>query len=81
MIAGGIFGYPGTVSKPGGKLRLVYEANPIAMVLEEAGGMASTGYSRILDVPVTDIHQRTPLFVGSCDDVQRLEKFNKFYSS
>ena len=50
ILHGGIFGYPGTMAKPKGKLRLLYEANPLALVIEEAGGMASNGRSRILDM-------------------------------
>ena len=75
LLHGGIFGYPGTISKPKGKLRLLYEANPIGLIVEEAGGMASNGKGRILDLAVTDIHQRTPYFVGSVDEVQALERY------
>eukprot|EP01039_Chlorochromonas_danica_P004312 gene4312-4733_t len=79
LFNGGIFGYPGSHSRPQGKLRLVYEANPLAMVIEEAGGMATDGINRILDVPVRDIHQRTPLFIGSVEEVSALEKYFSFY--
>ena len=75
MKKGGIFGYPGEMLKPNGKLRLLYEANPLAMIVEEAGGVASSGTQRILDIPVVDVHQRTPLFIGSRDDVRALEKY------
>lgn len=67
---GGIFMYPGTAKAPAGKLRLMYEANPMAMLLEQAGGMASTGKERILDVQPSDLHQRVPLFLGSEADVK-----------
>jgi fructose-1,6-bisphosphatase I len=65
LIKGGIFMYPGTVEKPGGKLRLLYEANPFAFILEVAGGAATDGVGRILDIVPTSLHQRTPLFIGS----------------
>lgn len=80
LLNGGIFGYPGSVGKPSGKLRLLYEANPIALIFEEAGGYASNGASRILDIPVLDIHQRTPFYVGSVDEVSMIERFCKFFS-
>jgi fructose-1,6-bisphosphatase I len=81
LMNGGIFGYPGTSGKPDGKLRLVYEANPLALVLEEAGGRASNGRGRILDMRVNDIHQRTPLFIGSQREVDALEKYEAFYAA
>lgn len=65
LIKGGIFMYPGTTDKPGGKLRLLYEANPFAFILEVAGGVATDGIGRILDIEPTSLHQRTPLFIGS----------------
>jgi fructose-1,6-bisphosphatase I len=65
LITGGIFLYPGTVDKPKGKLRLLYEAAPLALVAEQAGGRASTGSERILDIAPTSIHQRVPLILGS----------------
>jgi fructose-1,6-bisphosphatase I len=65
LIKGGIFMYPGTTDKPGGKLRLLYEANPFAFILEVAGGVATDGVGRILDIVPTSLHQRTPLFIGS----------------
>lgn len=57
--------YPGTTDKPQGKLRLLYEANPFAFILEVAGGVATDGVGRILDIVPTSLHQRTPLFIGS----------------
>ena len=72
---GGIFGYPGTADKPNGKLRLVYEANPLALIIEEAGGYASDGNSRILNKNVEDVHQRTELYIGSYEDVKTLETY------
>lgn len=80
IINGGIFGYPGTTSKPNGKLRLVYEANPMALLAEEAGGRASSGLRRILDIGVTEVHQRTPLFIGSAEEVAAVDKYCSFYS-
>jgi fructose-1,6-bisphosphatase I len=65
LIKGGIFMYPGTTDKPKGKLRLLYECNPFAFIVEIAGGKATNGKDRILEVQPTEIHQRTPFFVGS----------------
>lgn len=62
-----------------GKIRLLYEANPLALLIEQAGGVASNGLDRILDIPLLDIHQRTPLFIGSADTVEALEKYVRFY--
>ena len=63
LIKGGIFTYPGTTSKPKGKLRLLYECNPFAFIAEVAGGKATDGKQRILDIQPTELHQRTPFFV------------------
>jgi fructose-1,6-bisphosphatase I len=76
---GGIFGYPGSVAKPSGKIRLLYEANPMALVFEQAGGMASNGFGRILDLAFDDIHARTPLFLGSVDNVESLQRYRALY--
>ncbi|MGN6419255.1 MAG: class 1 fructose-bisphosphatase [Pseudobacter sp.] len=65
LIKGGIFMYPGTFEKPKGKLRLLYESNPFAFIVEVAGGRATNGKERILDIVPTELHQRTPLFIGS----------------
>ncbi|MBX7167539.1 MAG: class 1 fructose-bisphosphatase [Pirellulales bacterium] len=75
LLKGGIFLYPPTVHFPHGKLRLMYEANPIAMLAEQAGGMASDGSRRILEIEPETLHQRTPLFVGSPYLVERLHEF------
>jgi fructose-1,6-bisphosphatase I len=75
LLAGGIYLYPGEVEKPEGKLRLLYEANPLALVVEQAGGRASTGTMRILDVEPKVLHQRVPLFIGSAGDVGLAEEF------
>ncbi len=65
LLKGGVFLYPPTHESPGGKLRLLYEANPIAFLAEQAGGVATDGRQRVLDVQPASIHQRTPLVVGS----------------
>lgn len=73
LLGGGIYLYPGEVDKPEGKLRLLYEANPMAFVVEQAGGKASTGMTRILNVEAKKLHQRVPLIIGSRLDVEQAE--------
>lgn len=75
LIQGGVFLYPGTVKKPEGKLRLLYESAPLAFLIEQAGGRASTGNKEILDVVPEKLHERTPLVIGSKDDVALVESF------
>jgi len=75
LLGGGLYLYPAEVDRPEGKLRLLYEANPLAMVVEQAGGKASTGTMRILDVEPKSLHQRVPLLIGSKDDVTLAEDF------
>lgn len=75
LLQGGVFLYPGTVEKPEGKLRLLYESAPLALLAEQAGGKASTGIERILNVVPNKLHQRTPLVIGSTEDVQLVESF------
>ena len=75
LLYGGIFMYPADTRYPNGKLRLLYEANPLAMVVEQAGGKASTGTRSILQVEPEELHQRVPLFIGSRDDVTDAEQF------
>jgi fructose-1,6-bisphosphatase I len=75
LLKGGIFMYPGTTDKPNGKLRLLYECNPMAFITEVAGGVATTGKQRILDVQPTELHQRSPLFIGSKSMMEDLEGF------
>lgn len=75
LIKGGIFMYPGTVDKPAGKLRLLYECNPFAFIVEVAGGKATDGKQRILDIQPTALHQRTPMFIGSSDMMKELETY------
>ncbi|WP_088240334.1 class 1 fructose-bisphosphatase [Calothrix rhizosoleniae] len=75
LIQGGVFLYPGTLPKPEGKLRLLYESAPLAFIIEQAGGRATTGHMNILDVVPTKLHQRTPLIIGSPKDVAKVESF------
>ncbi|KAG8722483.1 Fructose-1,6-bisphosphatase [Ceratobasidium sp. 394] len=79
LLYGGIFGYPGDKKSKNGKLRILYEAFPMAMLTEQAGGVAVTGTGRILDIKPTSIHQRCPVFLGSKEDVEDLAKFYKEY--
>ena len=81
LITGGIYIYPTTTKSPNGKLRLLYECNPLAFILEQAGGKASTGGKRIMDLPITELHQRTPLFLGSSEMVDVAQDFMTKYSS
>ncbi len=81
MIKGGIYIYPSTAKDPKGKLRLLYECNPMALIAEQAGGKASDGYSRILDIQPTELHQRVPFFCGSRNMVEKAEEFMKIASS
>ncbi len=78
LIKGGIFMYPGTTDKPNGKLRLLYECNPFAYIVEKAGGIATNGKIPILDIQPTELHQRTPFFIGS---KLMMEELNGFLTS
>jgi fructose-1,6-bisphosphatase I len=69
LLKGGLFCYPGEAKKPDGKIRVLYEAAPLAFVAEKAGGAASTGRGPILEVVPKAVHERTPIFIGSRDDV------------
>lgn len=71
MIKGGIYIYPGTFTAPEGKLRLLYECNPLAFIAEQAGGIASTGKERVMDINPSHLHQRVPFFVGSKTMVEK----------
>ncbi|MBE9198337.1 MULTISPECIES: class 1 fructose-bisphosphatase [unclassified Nodularia (in: cyanobacteria)] len=75
LVQGGVFLYPGTIQTPEGKLRLLYESAPLAMLIEQAGGRATTGLVDILDVVPKKLHQRTPLIIGSKEDVAKVESF------
>jgi fructose-1,6-bisphosphatase I len=78
LLKGGIFMYPATTDAPNGKLRLMFESNPIAFITEQAGGKATTGDgTRILDLEPTEIHQRNPVFMGSTNMVDKAEAFIK----
>jgi fructose-1,6-bisphosphatase len=79
LIRGGVFMYPKDTKdlrKPG-RLRLMYEANPIGMLVEQAGGLATTGNQRVLDLVPTDLHQRVPLILGSRNEVERIERYHR----
>ncbi len=69
LLGGGLFAYPANRKNKRGKLRLLYEASPLAFIVEQAGGAATDGHERILDIQPTELHQRTPLFIGSTNDV------------
>jgi fructose-1,6-bisphosphatase I len=75
LIKGGIYIYPTTLKSPNGKLRLLYEGNPMAFILEQAGGVASDGFRRILEIQPTELHQRVPIFIGSEEMVRMVEGF------
>jgi fructose-1,6-bisphosphatase I len=75
LIKGGIFMYPATVSRPKGKLRLLYECNPFAFITEVAGGKATDGRQRILDIQPAELHQRSPFFIGSRLMMEELESY------
>jgi fructose-1,6-bisphosphatase I len=73
LLGGGLFAYPSNTKSPNGKLRLMYEANPLAFIVEQAGGAATDGRHRILDIHPDDLHQRSPLYIGSKTDVETAE--------
>jgi fructose-1,6-bisphosphatase I len=73
LLYGGIFMYPADKKYTNGKLRLLYEANPLAFIVEQAGGRATDGKQRIMEIEPTNLHQRTPLFIGSEEDVLEAE--------
>jgi len=75
LMQGGVFLYPGTVKKPEGKLRLLYETSPLAFLIEQAGGRASDGVQELLDIVPSHLHMRTPLVIGSPEDVKLVESF------
>lgn len=79
MLKGGIYIYPATSSDPNGKLRLLYECNPMAFLAEQAGGAASNGFQRIMDIKPTELHQRVPFYCGSKDMVEKAEELIKQY--
>ncbi len=75
MLYGGIFMYPADKRSPYGKLRLMYECNPMAMIIEAAGGLATDGRNRILDITPSSLHQRTPIYIGNREEVEMVNKF------
>ena len=77
LLKGGVYIYPGTSSSPNGKLRLLYEANPLAFICEQAGGRATNGEQRILEISPTELHQRVPLYIGSANLIQQYEDIQK----
>ena len=79
LTRGGIFVYPRDLKDPSkpGKLRLMYEANPMAFIVEQAGGMATTGLERILDIVPTSLHQRVPVFLGSKNEIERVTRYHR----
>lgn len=81
LLKGGIFYYPADSRYPEGKLRLIYEANPLAFICEQAGGYASHGSGNVLDVKPKDLHQRIPLFIGNRDLVEKAEAFIAKYDA
>jgi fructose-1,6-bisphosphatase I len=70
LLGGGVFVYPANVKSPMGKLRLLYECNPLAFICEQAGGAATDGKRRLMEVVPAELHQRSPLFIGSRRDVE-----------
>jgi fructose-1,6-bisphosphatase I/sedoheptulose-1,7-bisphosphatase len=83
LVRGGVFMYPRDTKTPlrPGRLRLLYEASPMAMLVEQAGGAATTGRQRILDVIPTELHQRLPVILGSRNEIERLERYHREYDS
>lgn len=81
LVRGGIYMYPSTPSSSHGKLRLLYECNPLAFIVEQAGGSASDGKRRILDLQPEQLHQRSPLYIGSLNMVAKAEAFLETYSN
>lgn len=81
MLKGGIYIYPSGTSNPNGKLRLLYECNPLAFMAEQAGGKATDGFRRIMEIKPTELHQRTPYFVGSSKMVDKAGELMTQYSS
>ncbi|CAN1275626.1 Fructose-1,6-bisphosphatase, chloroplastic [Linum perenne] len=75
LLYGGIYGYPRDMKSKNGKLRLLYECAPMSFIVEQAGGKGSDGHGRILDIQPVEIHQRVPLYIGSVEEVEKLEKY------
>jgi fructose-1,6-bisphosphatase I len=81
LLAGGIFYYPADTKSPKGKLRLMYEAIPMSFLIEQAGGYASDGHRPLLDIQATELHQRTPLYVGNRELVEKAEEYIAKYDN
>lgn len=83
LVRGGVFMYPADAEniKKGGKLRLMYEANPMAFIIEQAGGLASTGRGRIMDLKPLGLHQRVPVVLGSRNEVERIDAYHAEYDA
>ncbi|GAF05499.1 class 1 fructose-bisphosphatase [Saccharicrinis fermentans] len=79
LLKGGIFMYPITESAPKGKLRLLYECNPIAFIIEQAGGKATDGHKRTMEIKPSSLHQRTPFYCGSTNMVNKVEEFIRVF--
>ena len=77
LLKGGIYGYPSTAKSPNGKLRLMYELHALSFIIEQAGGMASDGTQRIMEITPSDIHQRVPVFIGSKKMVEQVVEMHK----
>lgn len=79
LVRGGVFMYPidSKIKAQGGKLRLMYEANPMSFIVEQAGGASSTGRERILDMKPTGLHQRVPVILGSRNEVDTVVSYHK----
>ncbi|KAK7339793.1 hypothetical protein VNO77_20478 [Canavalia gladiata] len=75
LLYGGIYGYPRDKKSKNGKLRLLYECAPMSFIVEQAGGKGSDGHQRILDIQPVEIHQRVPLYIGSTEEVEKVEKY------
>ena len=75
LLYGGVYFYPGDTLHPNGKLRLMYENNPLAYIVEHAGGAATNGVKRTLEIQPTALHERSPLFIGSEEEVKLVQEF------
>jgi len=77
LIKGGIYVYPDTTLNPEGKLRLLYECNPLAFIAEQSGGMATTGRKRVMEIIPTKLHQRVPYYTGSANMMEKCMDYLK----
>ena len=72
LLYGGVFGYPGDKKNPNGKLRLLYEGAPMSFIMEQAGGLSTTGEQRVMEISPEIVHQRVPVIMGSKNDIQEV---------